>query len=594
MKSIIKNNCFMLKYIFKYVPGLIIFTFIMKIYVGFVNTFTYIYVAKFVLDSFQKGRGIKEIIIFLIFLVVGNVVKEALVAYYEEEFFPVRKERLKYRMHTELFDKAKNMELSCYDNPDFYNDFIWSINESTDKALDVLHNSGKLVNIMTQILSIVGIILTMHWSGLVIVAVYGTIASYFMGRMNKLGYDLKLEQNPLQRKRDYISRVLYLSDYAKEIRLSNVKNTLIDIFSTTNACIVKKIRLVGKKLFVLGVADSTLYFIFYYGYMAFLSFLVLVKGTLSLGSFFGLHQGSEILLDNISNLGRVLTDFQKNSLYIEKFKTFLAYESKMEIRGEKIPDAMDDLILELKNVSFCYEGNKAPTLKNINLTIKLKQSFALVGFNGAGKSTLVKLIMRLYDPTEGVILLNGTDIRKYDLRQYHSLFGVVFQDYKLFAATIAENVIMDNVKDSDIQTVYDSLEKSDFTSKLKEYEKGIETPLTREFSKEGVNLSGGESQKIAIARVFQRKNRIIILDEPSSALDPETEFNINQSMMKAADEKSVIYISHRLSTTKMADYIIMLDGGQIAERGSHDELMAADGKYAKMFKMQAEKYAAQA
>jgi ATP-binding cassette subfamily B protein len=245
--------------------------------------------------------------------------------------------------------------------------------------------------------------------------------------------------------------------------------------------------------------------------------------------------------------------------------------------------------LNVKDVSFAY-GKDSDTLHNINFSIKAGEKIAIVGYNGAGKTTLIKLLLRLYDVSQGQICLNGQDIREYDKKNYRSLFATVFQDYKIFASTIADNVKIDAAGQSDGEQIELALKKSGFAKKLESLPRGINTPLTREFEEEGVNLSGGEAQKVAIARTFYKYCPIIILDEPSSALDPISEYQLNQAMLEVAKDKTVIFISHRLSSTVMADRIYMLEQGNIIEQGSHKELMALEGKYAQMFRMQAEKY----
>ena len=199
--------------------------------------------------------------------------------------------------------------------------------------------------------------------------------------------------------------------------------------------------------------------------------------------------------------------------------------------------------------------------------------------------------MRLYDPTEGEILLNGVDVRNYDITSYRDKIGAVFQDFKIFAASIGENVMNGGYdKETESETVLSALDAAGFSDKLKELELGIDTVLTREFDDKGTNLSGGEGQKIAIARVFAKPFELIIMDEPSSALDPIAEYELNQAILKYASDKTVIFISHRLSTTRMADRIYMFAKGELSEYGTHDELMEKGGKYAEMFNLQAEKY----
>ena len=226
----------------------------------------------------------------------------------------------------------------------------------------------------------------------------------------------------------------------------------------------------------------------------------------------------------------------------------------------------------------------------MNLTIKKGEKVAIVGYNGAGKTTLTKLLMRLYDPTEGEILYNGRNLKEYDIPSLRSRIGAVFQDYKIFAATIAENVLSDTCTEADREIVTDALTKATFNDKLASLEKGLDTHLTKEFFDEGINLSGGESQKVAIARIFARPYDLIIMDEPSSALDPAAEYELNHTILEYAKDKTVVFISHRLSTTRIADRILMFADGKLIESGSHDELMALNGKNAEMFLLQAEKY----
>ena len=229
-------------------------------------------------------------------------------------------------------------------------------------------------------------------------------------------------------------------------------------------------------------------------------------------------------------------------------------------------------------------------LKNVDLKINRGEKIAFVGYNGAGKTTLIKLLMRLYDPAEGEILYNGENIRDFSPEHYRKHIGAVFQDYRIFAATLAENVLGGEFTDADEERVMRAIRAASFEDKLNTFEKGIHTHLTQEFYNDGEGLSGGESQKVAIARVFARDHDIIIMDEPSSALDPISEYSLNQSILEYTADKTVIFISHRLSTTRMADRIYMFDNGQIAETGSHEELMTLGGKYAEMYTVQAKKY----
>jgi ATP-binding cassette subfamily B protein len=303
-----------------------------------------------------------------------------------------------------------------------------------------------------------------------------------------------------------------------------------------------------------------------------------------------LYEASSSLKSNLQRLSDLLPKLQQNSLYIEKLRTFLEYEPLIKDQPNAIDVPMKPASLEFKNVSFAYNEHSGQILKNISFTIKPYEKIAFVGYNGAGKTTLTKLLMRLYDVSDGEIRLNNINIKDYKLEPYRSSFGSVFQDYQLFAATIGENVVMDCFMLDNEAAILQALEDSGFNTRLSTMQDGLYTPLTREFEQDGINLSGGEAQKVAIARVFAKSCQTIILDEPSSALDPISEYNLNKTMLEAAKDKTVIFISHRLSSTKLADRIYMLENGEIIEQGSHDELMTLSGKYCEMFNLQAEKY----
>lgn len=591
-KRILSNNFLMIKYIGKCVPGLIVWIIVLRIIVGITTTLNAVYVAKLVLDAVQNNTPFTEILPVLIVVLLLNLITAVLSGYYNGSYYERMTSKLCASMHEELLTKARAMELACYDNPEFYNDFVWAMSESHQKALAVLDSFGSLVSALTTVVSSAAIVLSVDSIGIwVEVIVLGSF-ELVRRKVIKLGYESSLVQKPLQRKRDYGSRIFYQPEYAKELRLTPVEEKLVDNFQKDNNALIATIRKFGKK--VLLYRSLSMVFIeklLIYGfYVAYLLYCTLVLKIYSLGDFYTLFSGTGTIATNWDALFYSLSNLQNHSLYIEKFRTFIEYQPKMASPENPVEVPDKPVVLSLNNVSFTYDGMEEATLKDINLSIHPGEKIALVGYNGAGKTTLIKLIMRLYDVSSGKICLGGVNIKDFDLEEFRKYFGVVFQDYQLLATTIGENVMMDLIKEGDEAKILDALTKSGFEDKLATLEHGINTCLSREFDKDGVNLSGGEGQKVAIARVFSKDCKMVILDEPSSALDPISEYNVNQSMLEAAKDKTVIFISHRLSTTRVADRIIMLEKGRIIEEGSHEELMKKDGKYAQMFNLQAEKY----
>ena len=344
-------------------------------------------------------------------------------------------------------------------------------------------------------------------------------------------------------------------------------------------------------------------------YITYLVFQAAVLHTIDYSNAVVLFNRTGHLRRGMANMADIFPKAQENSLYIDKIRAFLAYDPKMKLmQGDHVPEGNAEL--SLSDVSFRYREDMEDTLRDITLKVQPGEKVAIVGYNGAGKTTLIKLLMRLYDPTSGEIRYHGKDIRKYKPYDYRHRIGVVFQDYQMYGATLAENVAMRNLEESEIvgekvsmknsfetvdhikKNITAALEKAGFGERLRSLPNGLATQVTTEFDEEGVNFSGGESQKIAISRAFYKKADILIMDEPSSALDPIAEYELNKAMESAAKGKTVFYISHRLSTTRDADRIILLENGRIAEEGTHESLLARNGKYAEMWRVQAGRYEA--
>lgn len=502
--------------------------------------------------------------------------------------------KVRRKVKLALYEKAKEQDLDRYDNPEYYNELVLAISEA-DKQIDrlivFLQNTASGISVFVS--SIIYFVLKDKTS--VLFAVVSFVLAVFFNQMyNKLSYKVRITRNPFERKREYVKRVFYLNDYAKEIRLNpEVTDILFKDFENANDDVYKVEKSYANKRFVLGFmrryASNE-----FFSDVLYISYLVYKAAVLSTMSY----SSVAILYNSFGRLKRgmrIFTDIYpyacETSLYVQKIRDFL--DSKPLIVSDKqLPVPKQAKAIELKNVSFAYNQHDTSVINDVTLSIAPKEKIALVGYNGAGKTTLIKLIMRLYDITAGKIEADGEDIRDYSVWDYRNSIGTVFQDFMIFAATVKENVLQNLAEKADIGKVEWALRHSGFADRVKTLEHGLETELTSEFAKDGVNLSGGESQKLAISRVFYKDAGLIILDEPSSALDPIAEYQLNRSMLEAAENKTVIFISHRLSTTRLADRIIMLENGSIVEQGSHDELLKQNGRYAAMWRAQAGQYIA--
>lgn len=587
---IISNHLLMMKYVIKYAPAYFVMQILFCVYVSFIDMLTGAYSVQWIFNGLSEGKTFKELLMFLCFVSLAMIVRHILGAVSAEYLTATGWVKIKAGMKRLIFEKARKMDLVYYETPKFYTDFVWASSQADEKIGEMFVSWSVFVARLSDIIFFGGFMLVTD-GYLLLFAVASLIIRLVLNSIIvKIRYNMHLEQKPHERERDYITRVFYLADYAKEIRLSDMHKTLFKRLKTTMNRIWDINNKAGKKITIYwiiaelsngGLLDFLIYL--------YLCFKTIVTKTLKFGDLAGLTGAVWDFSYRAGDFINVLTDLSEQSLYVDNFRNFLAYRPEIEDQdGIKAPDR--PALISLKNVSFKYEGAKMYSLKNINLDIKPYEKIAIVGYNGAGKSTLVKLLMRLYDVTDGQITMNGTDIREFATQSYRDVFGSVFQDYKVFAGTIAENVEMNFTSEERREKVIDALSQSGFSEKLVTLKKGIDTPLTREFSEDGINLSGGEEQKIAIARVFAKDCPVVILDEPSSALDPISEYNLNRTMITLSEHKTVIFISHRLSTTCMADRIVMLENGEIIEQGTHESLMEQNGKYAQMFLKQAEKY----
>ncbi|MEJ6950836.1 ABC transporter ATP-binding protein [Natronospora cellulosivora (SeqCode)] len=596
-KKVFQNNLFMIKYAWKNAP-LYIFSTCLNISLrNTMNFIEHVIGIKFIIDTIQYGRPFSHVLYYIIAVSIIISLVKIFDSYFYQSIELKGKEKLYKNLRLELYKKAANLDLSCYDNPEYYNDYVWSISEvrnRVDKSIDCL---TQLCGTITVVLTTGGLFFFIEPFGLLIVFFSVILTTIVNKKINKLRYQMSLDLNKDDRKRKYINRVYYMADYAKEMRLYSLSEMLRRDFSEANMNMRKTIKKYSKKIMFLSfISDYILSSFLLQGlYIIYIVFITMVRGAISYGSAVVLLNSTRRLKYNLQIFTDLLRDFQENSLYIDKVRQFMNYEGQINDSPQATPLILNDRkrrkgALSLKNVSFRYPTEKDYTLKDITMEIGANEKIAIVGYNGAGKTTLVKLLMRLYDVDEGVITLDGKAINNYKVRDYRKSFATVFQDYQLFAANIAENVKMDRLSKKDDENILRSLDQSDFRRKLDTLDNGIMTQLTNEFDEKGLELSGGEAQKLAIARAFNKEANYIILDEPSSALDPISEYAINECTFNMARDKTVIFISHRLLTTRFADRIYMLENGRIIEQGSHEELMNLRGKYFEMYDLQSKKY----
>ncbi len=587
-KVVIKNNLWMIKEIWKYTPTYIIFSILNGIING-LNSFVGIMFLKNVMDYLETGEKFIKYVNLSVFFLIYWMLMSLYQNWYWQIFIPKIKEKLHMELYCGLFKQALRLDLEKYDDPEFYNDFIWSLEQSYLRSTELLRDVELFISHIITSVSLISLILTIDvWITLVIllVSIVRMITSNILNTERRNRFE---EYNPVYRMDGYIRRVFMLPDYAKEIRSTDVKEVLLDEFGKNTFKKNDITKKHSRKLIIFGSICNALPFLGEVVIYLLLIRGILVTETITLGGLAVATNSIWRISWSMRDLINRIMRFHEHAIYIEKVITFMEYQPKIISGALAAPEFQK---LTIKGLSFSYKKNDETimALNNVNMEINKGERIAIVGYNGAGKTTLTKLILRLYDPKDGEILYNGINLKDISIEELHKRTVAVFQDYRIFAATIAENVVAGETVEQNRDKILKALKHSTFDSKLEKLPDGINTILTREFYDDGTQLSGGEQQKLAIARAFYKDADIIVLDEPSSALDPDAEYELNNSISEYAKDKTIIYISHRLSTTRNADRIYMFEKGEIIEQGSHDELMKIGGKYAYMFNLQAEKY----
>jgi len=496
------------------------------------------------------------------------------------------------RIQRDIIKKASELDIVYYDRSEFFDNFVRVAEQGETQIVNAIQVVIDFVARIASLAALVGLIMTID----PVVAIFPVMASIICVNLqfwvSRLNYELSLKLDPIRHKKEYFTRVFYRSEYAKELKLTNIRKPLYELFHETIDEEQRNAKKYGIKVLLVGALERGIGWIslVYYFPPVYLLYRALVKRTLDIGGLAAMNEAVAHTYTELNNIAYIFLNMQNVGLFTEKFRNFMEIPSLIEHKdGIEVTYDMPEC-LQIDNVSFRYDDNLNDTLSNINMTIKPKEKIAIVGFNGAGKTTFSKLLLRLYDPTEGRILYGGKDIREFRTQSYRDQYGVVFQDFQIYAATIGENIQMNHVNEEDRDKLEKALNKIGLRSRASEKNFNIDTVLTREFDDSGTILSGGENQKLSFARLLIKHHNIVILDEPSSALDPIAEYELNKNMIELSKDSTVIFIAHRLASTRLADRVYLFENGKVIEEGSHDELMQLNGKYSQMYQKQSYYY----
>lgn len=591
MKAI-KNNFYMMGLMWKACPSRVVCE-ILQFTLWRLSQLVYsVWLLQFILQAIENGFAFGKVALMLVGILTYSVAAESFRAWFTCYYQPKTNIAIQEYLLTKVYKQAVACDLSCYENPKFYDKYTRANEELLTRGTLILENFSNITSGILEIIICMVIIAAYEPRVLPIVFICAACAMAIDTKRTKLKYEGYKQSTPHIRKCDYVKRTVFLQDYAKEMRLGEIFFPLMRQFNiAADAARSVLSHYFGKSSILRVVREIFMNLGIYLITQILIVYRYFTYNAYPLSIVITIINASTQLQHRIFNFGWHVSDFIENGLYVDNIREFLNYKPIItENENGAVPKKRNSR-LTLRNVSFTYEGQNKPCIKNISIDLPHGSRIALVGHNGAGKSTLVKLLMRLYDVTEGEILLDGKNIKEYKLSEYRKIFSTVFQDFKIFATTVTENVLLQPPKTkNDEERAVRAVNNAGLSDKISRLKNGMSTHLTKEFDDEGVLMSGGEFQKIAVSRVFAGESEIAILDEPSSALDPISEYEIFNNMMQACAGKTIIFISHRLSSAVAADKIFMMEYGEIIEEGSHSELMEQNGKYAEMFKMQAEKY----
>ena len=555
------------------------------------NSYAPKYVLSFIEDDLPFNTIIMYTVIICLIMMILDVISTTCYNSFEFEYRKtegyVEKKRMDKLFHTDFknmespdfLDYAQRAKTALNRGKGFHGVLYQSRNFIAQGTLMIL--SAALIGIQNILMMIIFIVISF---GIV------KISSFFTKRDKIKSSDAMA---PTWRKMNYLESTTKNFDFAKDIRLFNMSNAFFNQLSGVNETYKELNRKHHNRMVLWEVSLGSVLIV-----QKILMYTWLVYNVVT-----GAYQISDFVLyvglvstfhASVGYVNWIYSDMRTNSLMINDYRNFVDWKEDRETADEKdghITEInLDKFEFRFENVSFKYPGHDNYVLKNVNLTIKNGAKLAVVGVNGAGKTTFIKLMMKLYEPSEGRILLNDVDIKEYNREEYFKLFSPVFQNVECFAMPIYQNISFAEEDKTDMNKINEVLEQSGLSEKINSYEKGIHTNLLKIFDKEGIDLSGGEKQRLAMARALYKDGKVVILDEPTAALDALAEDRMYREFENMIHGKTAVFISHRLGSTRFCDKIAMFEDGTIVEEGTHEELMAKNGKYAYMFGIQSQYY----
>lgn len=559
-----------------------------------IMNYLWTFMTKFVIDMVMDGQTWKKLLPLILVFTGIQIISTMLNSFYWNHVW-YRYIGVRMNLMTRLNHKSMTVDFEHLENPDVMDAFRKAQNSSggTDTGVEGIMRTG--VNCMSGLsTALVGLAImgTLQPVLIMLLLITATLSFFISDKVN--AYTKKNVWDVLSswwRKNDYMNRISTDFNAAKDIRMFHLSDWLMEKIRELNRFRYNMQKKNELFWYYSGIFDNVMWMLSQTGIYAFIIYNV-VAGTVSIGNGTLYIATAGTFYGNVSGILSKLSELRQRSREVNDFRSFLDFEGGDERHSEvpiPVPNS-DSYTFTFEEVSFQYPKSENYALKDLNLTLEAGERLAVVGLNGAGKSTFIKLLLRLYEPTKGRILLNGVDIRTYDKNSYYELFAPLFQEVELFAFPLSENISMDTPIQTSEKRAEECLHMSGMDTRVASLKDGIKTEVLKIIDEEGVDFSGGERQKLALARALYKDTSIVVLDEPTAALDALAEYKLYQDFDTMIGKKSAVYISHRLSSTRFCKHVAMFAEGRMVEYGTHESLLAAAGAYAEMFRVQAQYY----
>lgn len=555
----------------------------------FFNVFYGVYFLRTILAYIETGRDLYSILFILCFMLTVNIIFYLLNNYFKEVYLPRFDLKISQYMYEKIVIRTSKVPYDIYNQPEFLDQYKRVLDNTVPNMQKTLSALGTMSGLIIALLMVAIYVIQVDVFA-ILLSVFPLLYSYFISEKGEV-YQFQLNQKTTNsnRKKEYARRIFYLPQYAKEIKMTSISRAVQNTYDEGVKENIQQYKEIGKKITLFHFIELCIGDVFMIMLpVAYVAIRVLTGSSLMIGDFIGIAQSITYFSWDLEWFFDMILEIKSASLYIGEYETYMKVEEKEQDWEKGMNESADisSFSLVCKDVAYAYPGSHEGiyALHDINLTIRQGEKIAIVGENGAGKTTLVYLLMHMLSCTKGTIRLNDKNLDDFAPDQLNCFFGVVLQDFHLYPISVRENICVNGSLDD--AALWSAIRKMGLQDCITD----LDARVTKEFSDDGLELSGGQQQKLALTRVIANSYPFIILDEPTSALDPIAEREIYQLMFQAVTDKTLLFISHRLATTRFVDRILVLKDGTIIEEGSHQQLMDAQGYYHYLYTLQENMY----